>query len=78
MNATEVEPFSERELKVPYWLVSGASNLEIRRYLLYITKNTVERLVHNIFGKLYVNNHTWAALRANRFGVIPQIQQVYL
>lgn len=63
-----VEPLSERELEVLYWLASGASNREIGE-LLYITESTVKRHVYNIFGKLNVRNRTEATLQAIKLGV---------
>lgn len=63
-----IDPLTERELEVLYWLACGASNREIGQQL-YITESTVKRHVYNIFTKLNVRNRTEATLQAINLGV---------
>jgi DNA-binding CsgD family transcriptional regulator/tetratricopeptide (TPR) repeat protein len=64
-----VETLSDRELDVLALLAKGASNRDIARDL-FITLGTVKRHVHNITGKLNVENRTQAALKAKELGLV--------
>jgi LuxR family maltose regulon positive regulatory protein len=58
-----VEPLSQRELEVLRLLVAGLSNREIAARLV-LSLGTVKTHVHNIYGKLEVNNRAQAIRRA--------------
>lgn len=63
-----IENISERELDVLALLTTGATNRDIA-HELFITLGTVKRHIHNIMGKLGVENRTQAALKAKELGL---------
>ena len=64
-----VEPLSERELEVLYWIARGDSNQQIADVLV-IALDTVKRHVTHIFEKLGVNNRVQAVARARALGLL--------
>lgn len=64
-----VEPLSEHELEVLRLMTAGLSNREIAGKLV-ISTGTVKTHVHNVCGKLGVRNHTEAATRAKKLGLV--------
>ena len=64
-----VESLTERELEVLRLIAAGLSNQEIAQELI-ITVGTVKRHVHNIYGKLGVQNRIQAAARANQLNLL--------
>jgi LuxR family maltose regulon positive regulatory protein len=64
-----VEPLSRRELEVLGFLSQGLSNREIAERL-FITVGTVKTHVHNILGKLMVQNRTEAVVRARELDLV--------
>lgn len=67
--ATMVERLSERELEVLRLVSAGLSNREIA-FKLYLSPGTIKTHVHNIYGKLGVNNRTQAVVRAKDLNLI--------
>jgi LuxR family maltose regulon positive regulatory protein len=65
-----VEPLSEREIEVLQLIAEGLTNLEIAARL-YLSLNTVKVHTRNIYGKLSVNNRTYAVARARALGILP-------
>jgi predicted ATPase/DNA-binding CsgD family transcriptional regulator len=63
------ESFSERELEILHLLADGLSNREIG-LRLSISVDTVKWHNRQIFSKLYVNNRTQAAARAQDLGLL--------
>jgi len=70
-SAALIEPLSERELEVLILLADGMTNREIAN-ALHITVGTVKTHVHNIYGKLQVQNRTAAAARARELNLLPE------
>ena len=68
-TAQLVEPLSVRELEVLRLLVSGFSNRQIAAKLV-ISLGTVKTHVHNIYGKLEVNNRGQAIQRATELELV--------
>jgi LuxR family maltose regulon positive regulatory protein len=64
-----VEPLSERELEVLRLVAEGLSNREIAEQLV-VAVGTVKAHLHNICGKLDVQNRTQAILRAQQLGLL--------
>jgi LuxR family maltose regulon positive regulatory protein len=64
-----VEPLSERELEVLRLVAAGLRNAEIAAQL-FLAVGTVERHIHNLYGKLGVNNRTSAVTRARALGLL--------
>ena len=67
--AQPVEPLTERETQVLKLIGLGKSNREIANALT-LTEGTVRTHVHNILGKLGLNNRNQAILYAIRQGII--------
>ena len=63
-----VKPLSQRELEVLGLVAQGSTNREIAERL-FITVGTVKTHVHNILGKLGVQNRTEAVARARELGL---------
>jgi LuxR family maltose regulon positive regulatory protein len=68
-TAQLVEPLSVRELEVLRLLVAGLSNREIAAKLV-LSLGTVKSHVHNIYGKLEVNNRGQAIRRATELELV--------
>lgn len=66
-NALALSP---REKEVLKWLIEGKSSWDIAR-ILYISKNTVNSHIKNLFQKLEVVNRTQAVSEALRRNIIP-------
>jgi LuxR family maltose regulon positive regulatory protein len=64
-----VEPLSERELEVLRLVAEGLSNREIAEQLV-VAVGTVKAHLHNICGKLDVQNRTQAILQAQQLGLL--------
>ena len=64
-----VEPLSQRELEVLRLVAEGLSNREIAERLV-VAIGTVKVHIHNICGKLGVQNRTQAILRARQLGLL--------
>jgi len=64
-----VEALSERELEVLRLVAAGLRNAEIAAQL-FLAVGTVERHIHNLYGKLGVNNRTSAVTRALALGLL--------
>jgi len=64
-----VEPLSQRELEVLRLVAEGLSNREIAERLV-VAIGTVKVHLHNICGKLGVQNRTQAILRARQLGLL--------
>lgn len=64
-----VEPLSERELEVLRLVAAGLRNGEIAGQL-FLAVGTVERHIHNLYGKLGVTNRTSALSRARALGLL--------
>jgi ATP/maltotriose-dependent transcriptional regulator MalT len=64
-----VEALSERELEVLRLIAAGLRNAEIAAQL-FLAVGTVERHIHNLYGKLGVNNRTSAVTRARALGLL--------
>lgn len=64
-----IEPLSDRELEVLRLLAAGLSNREIAQRLT-VALGTAKAHVHNIYGKLDVQNRTRAIARARELGLI--------
>jgi ATP/maltotriose-dependent transcriptional regulator MalT len=64
-----VEMLSEREIEVLRLIAAGFSNRKIGE-TLSITAGTAKTHVHNICGKLAVQNRTEAAILAKDLGII--------
>jgi LuxR family maltose regulon positive regulatory protein len=64
-----VEPLTERELEVLRLVAEGLSNREIAERLV-VAIGTVKVHIHNICGKLDVQNRTQAILRAQQLGLL--------
>lgn len=69
INASLIEPLSEREIEVLQLLSEGLSNLEIANRL-YISLNTVKVHTRNIYGKLGTSNRTQAVATARSMGIL--------
>lgn len=67
-----IEPLTERELEVLRLLGDGASNKQIAQ-ALGVSEGTVRTHVHNLLGKLGLENRSQAILYAVRAGVIKRI-----
>jgi DNA-binding NarL/FixJ family response regulator len=67
--AQPVEPLTDREIQVLKLIGQGKSNREIAN-VLTLTEGTVRTHVHNILGKLGLNNRNQAILYAIRQGII--------
>jgi DNA-binding NarL/FixJ family response regulator len=65
-----VEPLSEREVEVLFYMSKGLSNPEIARRL-YLSPNTLKAHTQNIFMKLDVHNRLEAVSKARELGLIP-------
>jgi LuxR family maltose regulon positive regulatory protein len=63
-----VEPLSEREVEVLRLVCAGLSNRNIASRL-FISPGTVKTHIHNIYGKLGVQNRIQAAARAKELGL---------
>jgi LuxR family maltose regulon positive regulatory protein len=68
-TAQLVEPLSVRELEVLRLLVAGLSNREIADKLV-LSLGTVKSHIHNIYGKLEVNNRGQAIRRATELELV--------
>ena len=68
-RAQLVEPLSVRELEVLRLLVAGLSNREIADKLV-LSLGTVKSHIHNIYGKLEVNNRGQAIRRATELELV--------
>src|SRR5262249_43208263 len=64
-----VEALSERELEVLRLLAAGMRNAEIAAQL-FLAVGTVERHIHNLYGKLGANSRTSAVTRARALGLL--------
>jgi LuxR family maltose regulon positive regulatory protein len=64
-----IEPLSDRELEVLRLLAEGLSNREITQRLT-VAIGTVKAHVHNIYGKLGVENRIQAIARARELGLL--------
>lgn len=64
-----IEKLSERELEVLRLVTAGLSNREIASQL-FLSPGTVKTHVHNIYGKLGVENRTQAVVKAREFDII--------
>ncbi len=64
-----IEPLSERELELLRLVAQGLSNRKIAARL-FIALGTVKSHVHNIYGKLNVQNRAQAVARAKELGLI--------
>ena len=62
------EPLSDREIEVLKLVTQGLSNREIAAKL-FISPGTAKTHVHNVCGKLGVQNRTEAAIRARELGL---------
>jgi LuxR family maltose regulon positive regulatory protein len=69
MNASLIEPLSDREIEVLQLLAEGLTNLEIANQL-YISLNTVKVHTRNIYGKLGTSNRTQAVSTARSKGIL--------
>ena len=69
LDATWVEPLSERELEVLKLIAEGLKNQEISDRL-YLSQNTVKAHNRNIFGKLGVNSRMQAVVKARDLGLL--------
>ena len=63
--AEPVEPLTEREREVLYWMAAGLKYAEIAERL-FVSVNTVRTHVKGIYGKLNVNNRTQALALARQ------------
>ncbi|HWQ74027.1 MAG TPA: LuxR C-terminal-related transcriptional regulator [Syntrophomonas sp.] len=63
------EPLTKREKEILELLCSGASNQNIADRL-YISLPTVKNHVHNIYGKLGINNRAQAIIRVQELGLL--------
>lgn len=64
-----IEPLSERELEVLRLVTMGMSNRAIADRLV-ISTGTAKTHVHNLCGKLGVQNRTEAAMKAKELGLV--------
>ena len=64
-----IEPLSEREVEVLFYMSKGLSNPEIARRL-YLSPNTLKAHTQNIFMKLDVHNRLEAVSKARELGLI--------
>mgnify|MGYP000426344100 CR=1 FL=1 len=64
------DELTPREMQVLHLLAEGQSNRQIARHLS-LSVRTVEAHLHNIYGKLGVNNRTQAANQAKVLGLLP-------
>jgi filamentous hemagglutinin family protein len=64
-----IATLTAREVEVLRLLAAGQRNQQIAD-VLFISKNTVDKHVERILGKLGVQNRTEAALIANRNGIV--------
>jgi DNA-binding NarL/FixJ family response regulator len=62
------EPLSDREIEVLSLVTQGLSNREIAAKL-FISPGTAKTHIHNVCGKLGVQNRTEAAIRARELGL---------
>lgn len=62
------EPLSDREIEVLKLVTQGLSNREIAAKL-FISPGTAKTHIHNVCGKLGVQNRTEAAIRARELGL---------
>jgi LuxR family maltose regulon positive regulatory protein len=69
VSSSLVEPLTERELEVLRLVAEGLSNREIAERLV-VAIGTVKVHIHNICGKLDVQNRTQAILRAQQLGLL--------
>ncbi|MEJ2597822.1 MAG: LuxR C-terminal-related transcriptional regulator [Anaerolineales bacterium] len=69
VQASLVEPLSQREIEVLRLVTSGMSNREIARQL-FISPGTAKTHVHNLCGKLGVRNRTEAAMKAKELKLV--------
>jgi DNA-binding NarL/FixJ family response regulator len=69
-NRSEIlpEPLSDREVEVLKLVTQGLSNREIAAKLV-ISPGTAKTHIHNVCGKLGVQNRTEAAIRARELGL---------
>ena len=63
------EPLSERETEILRLITAGLSNTEIAEKLV-VSEQTVKKHLHNILGKLQLNNRVQAAVYAVRKGLV--------
>jgi LuxR family maltose regulon positive regulatory protein len=63
MMQSLVEPLSQRELDVLRLIADGHSNQAIADRLV-VAVSTVKRYISNLYGKLSVQSHTQALVRA--------------
>jgi DNA-binding NarL/FixJ family response regulator len=68
-EALGLEPLTEREQQVLELLVQGLSNPEIAEKLL-LSENTIKKYLHNVLGKLHLNNRVEAAIFAVKNGLV--------
>lgn len=64
-----IEPLSSREIEVLHLVAAGLSNHEIAERLV-LAPGTVKRHLHNIFGKLGVEDRLQAVNRGRAFGIL--------
>jgi len=69
LNATLVEPLSDRELEVLRLLAQGLSNAQIAARLV-VAVGTVKTHIHNIYGKLGAQNRAQAVTRATELKLL--------
>ncbi len=62
------EPLSDREIEVLKLVAQGLSNREIAA-MLFISPGTAKTHIHNVCGKLGVQNRTEAAIRSKELGL---------
>jgi LuxR family maltose regulon positive regulatory protein len=68
-SAGLVEPLSSRELEVLTLSASGLSNMQVAAKL-YLSEGTIKTHLHNIYGKLGVDNRIRAIQMARELGIL--------
>jgi ATP/maltotriose-dependent transcriptional regulator MalT/response regulator of citrate/malate metabolism len=64
------DEFSEREIKILTLLAYGLSNRDLAAQL-FLSEGTVKWYLHNIYGKLDVNNRAGAIAKARQMSLVP-------
>ena len=70
LDATLVEPLSDRELEILKLVTEGRSNREIADQL-FLSVGTVKWYLTNLYSKLGVQNRMLAILRAHQLNLLP-------